>query len=105
MSTASPASTFTRPKSVVNLSCKIPGCGDFVISVHGLQRYPKVGSFDRESTRKSPAYTAEIPVLGETISGDWFDRHWEVGLAVDFEQCAHWIQDIVQTRRLSSKQR
>ena len=36
--------------------------------------------------RKSPAQTAEIPVFVETIGGDWFDRHWTVGMAVNLDR-------------------
>jgi hypothetical protein len=36
--------------------------------------------------RKSLAQTAEIPVFVETIGGDWFDRHWTVGVAVNLRR-------------------
>jgi hypothetical protein len=35
---------------------------------------------------KSPAQIAEIPVFVETIGGDWFDRHWTVGVAVNLRR-------------------
>jgi hypothetical protein len=66
--------------SVVNLYAKTPHLRGFRAFWIGLQ-VPKIGNFG-ENLPKVSSPSAKYSRFWETLSGDFFDRHCVVGLAV-----------------------